>query len=189
MTFRKFIPAVAASAFLIAAAAASARAEGYRNTDVPMTVQEDLDLSRYLGTWYEIARFPNRFEEGCEGVTATYSAREDARINVVNRCRREGLDGPVEAAKGVARVRAPSKLEVNFVSWLSWLPLTWGDYWVLDVAEDYSVAVVGTPSGEQGWILARSPELGAEDLAEAKAVLRRNGYDPEALEMVPQTKE
>ncbi|QDI75136.1 MULTISPECIES: lipocalin family protein [Leisingera] len=189
MTFRKFIPAVAASALVIAAAAASVRAEGYRDTNVPMTVQEDLDLTRYLGIWYEIARFPNSFEEGCEGVTATYSAREDGRISVVNRCRREGLDGPVEAAEGVARVRAPGKLEVNFVSWLSWLPLTWGDYWVLDVTEDYSVAVVGTPGGEQGWILARSPELGAEELDAAKSVLRSNGYDPEALEMVPQTKE
>ncbi|GAB5432941.1 lipocalin family protein [Tritonibacter mobilis] len=166
--------------------AAPVQAAGYRDTDVAMTVQEDLDLSRYLGTWYEIARFPNRFEQGCAAVTAEYSPLPKDRIKVVNSCRKGGVTGPLETAEGVARVAGPGKLEVNFVSWLRLLPFTWGDYWVLDVDADYQVAVIGTPKGKQGWILARTPNISATELEAAKAVLRKNGYDTGALEMVPQ---
>ncbi|MEY8800358.1 lipocalin family protein [Leisingera sp. XS_AS12] len=178
----------AALAFSFAAFAlpSASMAEGYRDTDVPMAVETGLDLSRYLGKWYEIARFPNDFEKGCEGVTAEYSALPEGRIKVVNTCRKGAPDGPAESAEGKARVVAPGILEVNFVPWLSFLPFTWGDYWVLDVDDDYRVAVVGTPNGKQGWILARSPEISAEQLSEAKSVLRGNGYDIRALKMVPQ---
>ncbi|MBW3243893.1 lipocalin family protein [Epibacterium sp. DP7N7-1] len=164
----------------------SAQAGGYRDTDVPLTVEEDLDLSRYLGKWYEVARFPNNFEMGCEGVTAEYSALPEDRIKVVNSCHKGGLNGPIDTAEGVARVTGPGMLEVNFVPWLRILPFTWGDYWVLNVDTEYEVAVIGTPKGKHGWILARTPEISAEQLTEAKSVLRDNGYDIGALEMVPQ---
>lgn len=172
--------------FALMTLASGGRAEGFRDENVPMQVEEELDLSRYLGKWYEIARFPNNFEIGCEGVTAEYSALPEGRIKVVNSCHKAGLEGPVDRAEGVARVVAPGKLEVNFASWLSLLPFTWGDYWVLDVDANYEVAVIGTPKGKQGWILARSPQISAEQLTEAHSVLRRNGYDIGALEMVPQ---
>ncbi|WOI35131.1 lipocalin family protein [Tritonibacter scottomollicae] len=186
MNIRHQIRTLLATACCLTVVSTAAAADGYRDTSVAMTVEEDLDLSQYLGTWYEIARFPNNFEMGCEGVTAQYSARDDDRIDVVNRCYREGLNGPLDTAEGVARVAGQGRLEVNFVSWLRLLPFTWGDYWVLDVDAEYEVAVVGTPNGKQGWILARAPEISADKLTEAKSVLRKNGYDIGALEMVPQ---
>ena len=180
------IRAVLAVPFAVLGLSTVALADGYRDTDAPMQVDTRLDPSRYLGSRYEIARFPNSFEKGCEGVTAEYSSLPDGRIKVVNTCRKGAPDGPAESAEGVARVIAPGMLEVNFVSWLRFLPFTWGDYWVLDGDADHQVAVAGTPSGKQGWILARSPEISADQLAEAKSVLRDNGYDIRALKMVPQ---
>lgn len=165
----------------------SARAESYRDPSVDISAVGDLDLDRYLGKWYEIARFPNRFEEGCVGVTAEYGLREDGRISVTNTCRKTTLDGPVEQAEGEARIVAPGQLEVLFApQYLSFLPFVWGDYWVLDVTDDYSVSVVGTPKGSTGWILARTPQLSDAEYERALAVLRENGYDTGAIERVLQ---
>ncbi|SEO93006.1 apolipoprotein D and lipocalin family protein [Salinihabitans flavidus] len=164
-------------------------AESYRDTSVPMTVDDSLQIEPYLGRWYEIARFPVWFEEGCVGVTADYSARPDGRIDVLNTCREGALDGPVETASGVARVVAPGKLQVTFLPRFSWLPFLWGDYWVLDVTDDYTVAVIGAPDGGTGWILARSPQIPDEDFEAAADVLRRNGYDTARLFRVPQDKD
>jgi apolipoprotein D and lipocalin family protein len=150
---------------------------GYRDTDVPMRSVATLDTARYLGTWYEIARFPNRFEEDCTGVTAAYNLRDDGRISVTNTCRKGALDGPVEVAEGVARIAAPGQLKVKFV-W--WLPFE-GDYWVLDVTPDYTVAVVGEPEGDFGWILARTPQIDSTALLGARAVLEEFGYDTTQL--------
>ncbi|GKY88596.1 lipocalin family protein [Sinisalibacter aestuarii] len=171
---------------LILAAAASLglagpAAAGYRDIAVPIGVAVNLDLKRYLGKWYEIARFPNRFERGCAGVTADYALRPDDRITVVNTCRKGGLDGPVEVAKGVAEPVAPGKLEVTFVPWL---PFAKGDYWVLHVDPAYSFAVVGEPSGKTGWILARAPRLAPEKYDKAISVLQSMGYDTAKLERV-----
>ena len=75
----------------------------YRDTAVPMTTAGPVDLTRYQGLWYEIARFPNRFEEGCVGVTAEYTLADDGSVTVLNTCRKDTLDGPVTTAEGVAR--------------------------------------------------------------------------------------
>ena len=101
--------------FALMTLASGGRAEGFRDEDVPMQVEEELDLSRYLGTWYEIARFPNNFEIGCEGVTAEYSALPEGRIKVVNSCLKEGLDGPIDTAEGVRNTAsaAAEKLPVS----------------------------------------------------------------------------
>ncbi|MCC6007328.1 MAG: lipocalin family protein [Rhodobacteraceae bacterium] len=158
-----------------------AAAQGYRDRAVPMRVVETLDLERYQGLWYEIARFPNRFERGCAAVTAEYTLRADGQVDVRNTCRRGGPDGPAEAIEGVARVEGPGRLSVSFVSWL---PFARGDYWVLAVDRDYRVAVVGTPAGRTGWILARNPRITPAQLEAALAALVRNGYDVTALEFV-----
>ncbi|NNU81457.1 lipocalin family protein [Halovulum dunhuangense] len=149
----------------------------YRDTSIPMESVAQLDTERYLGLWYEIARFPNRFEEGCVGVTAEYGLLENGRISVTNSCRQGTLDGELEVAEGSARIAAPGQLKVKFVEWLPFE----GDYWVIGLSEDYSVSVVGVPSGDFGWILAREPQISDEALAEARAVLERFGYDTSRL--------
>lgn len=153
-------------------------AETYRDRSVEMAPVAALDVERYLGRWYEIARFPNRFEKGCEGVTAEYARREDGRISVLNTCRIGAPDGEVKSAEGQAKVVGPGKLSVTFVPWL---PFARGDYWVLYLDAAYTLAVVGAPRGTTGWILARTPSISPEARAAAEDVLRRNGYDPSRL--------
>lgn len=169
---------------LVLAAMPVAPAEArYRNTAAPLTVVADLDLTRYLGLWYEVARYPNRFERDCVAVTAEYGALPDGRISVRNSCRRRGFDAPLDVVEGTARVEGPGQLSVNFVRWL---PFVRGGYYVLDVTPDYSLAVVGEPGGRFGWVLARSPRITPAQWAHAEAVLRRNGYDLTDLYRVPQ---
>lgn len=150
------------------------------------TVQavDAVDLTRYAGDWFEIARFPNRFQDECAGdVRATYVARPDGRMDVTNRC--SGQSGDTIEARGVARVvdaQTRAKLEVRFApAWLSWLPMVWGDYWVIGLAHDYSWAVVGSPDREYLWILARMPALDWERHSLALATASANGYDVSRL--------
>ena len=139
-----------------------------------------VDLKRYAGQWYEIARLPNRFEKNCAGeVTANYSLRDDGRISLVNRCRK--TNNKWQEAEGVARVvnkNRNAQLEVRFApSFLSFLPLVWGDYWIIDLAPDYSYAAVGDPTRKYFWVLARTPQM---DDATYKAILERaaaQGFD------------
>lgn len=147
----------------------------------PPPVAKDVDLEESLGTWYEIARFEGMpFQEGCTGTTADYALREDGRIDVVNRCIR---DGELDVAEGVARRAdpegSPAKLEVSFF----W-PF-YGDYWILAVDEE-RYAVVGSPSRERLWILAREPSL-AESTYERLVVLAASrGFDVRRLQRTPQ---
>jgi len=150
-----------------------------RDASVPMQVVGAVDLSRYLGTWYEIARFPNRFERGCSKVTATYSVNADGTINVANACTKGGA---AEVANGKAWVVEGAKLKVTFVPWLG--DIAAGDYWIMDLKSDYSMAVVGAPSGGFGWILARKPQLSKADTDRALKALAKNGYDTAQLEWV-----
>lgn len=145
---------------------------------------DSIDLDRYLGEWVEIARFPNRFQRTCAAdVRATYVRRPDGRIAVINRCRT--ADRGVIEAHGVARVvdsRTPAKLKVRFApALLSFLPFVWGDYWIIGLAADYSWAVVGSPDREYLWILARTPNIAADELAAAVDVARANGFEVDRL--------
>ena len=149
----------------------------------PLRTVPFVDLNRYAGDWFEIARFPNRFQRQCIGdVRASYARRPDGRLDVVNRCRTAKGE---TVARGVARVvdeRTSAKLEVRFApAWLSWLPPVWGDYWIIGLAPDYSWAVVGDPSRKYLWILARTASLGAEAVAAAREAARTNGFDVERL--------
>jgi apolipoprotein D and lipocalin family protein len=146
-------------------------------------VTEYVDIGRYVGTWYEIARYPNSFEQGCVGVTATYEALPDGRLKVINACRDEP-DGPVaREIVGVARVADPqsnAKLKVQFF----W-PFE-GDYWIIELGPDYQYAVVGVPSRTFLWILSRTPAMDEALFADILARLPDWGYEPARLYMVPQ---
>lgn len=172
---------LALAAAVTVASAAPAAAERYRDTSQPIGVVTNLDIDRYLGRWYEIARFPVWFERNCQAVTADYALNPDGTIAVVNTCRKGSPDGPKDVAEAVGRVISPGKLEVNFVPWL---PFTWGDYWVLHIDRAYSYAVVGNPGGKSGWILARSPDLSQADYEKAISVLESMGYDTSRMERV-----
>lgn len=157
----------------------------YRDTGVPIATAMQVDLNRYQGLWYEIARFPVSFEEGCVGVTAEYSLRPDGTVRVVNTCRDGDLSAPPESAEATARAvdSTRAKLKVDFVPFI---PFTDGDYWILDIDEGYRTAVIGTPDGTAGWILAREPRIGAERLERGYDVLRRAGYDVSRMILTPQ---
>lgn len=136
-----------------------------------------VDLERYLGVWFEIARYDQRFERACVGgVTATYSVRGDGSIDVVNGCRRS--DGSTKEAHGRAKIVDPAtkaKLKVSFFG-----PF-YGDYWILDHADDYSWSIVGEPSGRYLWILSRRPSPGQAAIEALVGRARGLGYDTRSL--------
>jgi len=145
-----------------------------------------VNLQRYVGTWHEIARFPTWFQDSgslrCEDVTATYTARPDGRITVVNRCR-NALDGDEErSAEGVAYSAAPGndRLRVSFF----W-PF-YGDYWVIGLDPDYRWAVVGAPGRDYLWILSRTPQMAPADYNAAVAIAAREGFDTSRLQRTRQ---
>ena len=146
----------------------------------PRTV-DAVDLGAYMGTYYEIARFPNRFQKKCTGnVTATYELRPDGLVTVINRCRTAA--GTITEARGVAKRAGedPSnaKLKVRFApAFLSLLPAVWGDYWILGLGPGYSFAVVGDPSRTYLWILSRTPVMPDLAYRQAQDIAAANGYD------------
>ena len=149
----------------------------------PLATVDNVELGRYTGRWYEIARYPNSFEPGCVGVTADYAFREDGRISVLNTCVEGSLDGNVRLIEGVARVVDPNtnaKLAVTF------FPPFEGDYWILELGEDYEYAVVGDPSRTFLWILSRDPALDEDLYEDILSRLPEKSYDPNRLELVPQ---
>ncbi len=155
--------------------------EVYRDTTVPIASKAVFDPARYLGTWYEVARFPVPFEAGCVGVTATYGMQDDGDISVRNTCRNP--DGSVKSTiMGTAKIVGPGRLKVSFPS----VPFGASDYWVLWVDEGYRTAVVGAPNGRSGWVLNREKQIPADRLNAAREVLDFNGYDVTRLMEVPQ---
>lgn len=149
---------------------------------------DSVDLDKYIGTWYEIAKIPNSFQDHCiKNTTAYYEINEDGDIIVLNSCIDE--DGEIDDAEGLARIvdkRTNSKLEVSFVSLLGW-HIFWGDYWILGLDEDYNYVAVGTPSRKYGWILARAPQMNSEDMEFCYSVFEKNGYNRENFELSTQT--
>ena len=144
-----------------------------------------VDLPRYLGTWFEIARLPNSFQDGagraCAQTTATYEARPDGTIGVMNRCR-DAAGAMVEATARAYAVEGTgnSKLRVSFF----W-PF-YGDYWVIGLVPDYRWAVVGAPGRNYLWVLSRTPTLPAGDYAEAVGIAAAQGFDIARLRATPQ---
>ena len=152
----------------------------------PPTTVPSVDLNRYIGLWYEIARIPNSFQKKCAaGTTAEYSLREDGRISVLNRCFKS--DGSLDEAQGVARIRddqTNAKLQVSFVRILG-RNRFWGDYWIIGLNENYQWAVVGHPKRKYGWILSRTPEITPELRLQIDSLLENQGYNPEEFVDTP----
>jgi len=148
--------------------------------DRPLDLVESIDLQRYQGLWYEIGRLPNRFQDECSSnVTAEYTLLDDGRIKVVNRCKRP--NGEMNEAEGVARRPDPDReaaLEVRFApKWLSWLSFVWGDYQIMALSDDYRSVLIGAPSREYLWILAREPVLPEDRLDELLDEADRQGFN------------
>lgn len=145
-----------------------------------------VDLQRYVGNWYEVARFPTWFQDSsslrCDDVTATYTARPDGKIDVVNRCRNGLAGGEPKVAEGTAYSAAPGndRLRVSFF----W-PF-YGDYWVIGLDPDYRWAVVGAPGRDYLWVLSRTPQMAPADYAAAVAIAAREGFDTNRLQRTRQ---
>ncbi|AQP48208.1 hypothetical protein BW730_12545 [Tessaracoccus aquimaris] len=141
---------------------------------------ESLDLERYLGLWYEIGRLPLKWEDpAATCITAEYRLGEDDAVEVDNRCFDEA--GEPTQSLGRATVVGPGRLKVTFLpAALRWLPFTQGDYWVLKIAGDYSVSLVGTPDHKNLWLLAREPELDEAVASDYLDEARRQGFSLEA---------
>lgn len=174
---KPFLPALA---LLLAASACEVFVPSSRHWGTPMFVVSNLQPGQLAGTWYEVASFPQRFQEGCGVTTATYSMREDGSLGVLNRCQVQGKPGVVREIAGTARMQGPGQFQVN----LDGVPFPAG-YWVLYLSRDGRTMVVGNPGRFGGWVLRREPSVTPEILDIARAVFERNGYDVAALQRTP----
>ena len=157
---------------------------GCQTPGAHLEVVDALDLDRYAGRWYEIASFPQRFQKGCVATMATYTLRDDGRIRVDNECRDGSFDGEIRQAEGVAWLAdpdgSPAKLKVQFF----W-PFR-GDYWVIDLDDDYRHAVIGHPSRKYLWILSRERTMDPDVYAALLSRIEAQGYDLGQLEQTAQ---
>jgi apolipoprotein D and lipocalin family protein len=148
---------------------------------------DKVDLKKYVGLWYEVAKIPNSFQDQCiYGTTAEYKIDEDGDIIVTNSCYDE--KDKLDVAEGLAKVvdkNTNAKLEVSFVSFLGIRPF-WGDYWIIGLDENYQWAVVGTPSRKYGWILSRTPSLPDSTMENIFEILKSQHYNPVDFEMSKQ---
>lgn len=155
-----------------------------QKTMIDKTVVKELDIKKYMGTWYEIARYDHRFEHGMVGVTATYSIRKDGKIEVLNSGYKESLDGKYSQAVGKAKIpdpaNNPAKLKVSFF-WFFY-----GDYFVLDLDKDYQWVLIGSSSDKYLWILSRKPQMEKALYDQLLSKLQTRGYDVSKLIKVDQ---
>lgn len=172
--------------FLLISALVGLLAAGCSSTPdhPPLETVDRVDLNRYMGKWYEIARLPAWFQRGCVDATAEYEFMDDGRVSVINSC----LDGKGnrDEAKGIARVVDPetnAKLKVSFGNWFVRLlsRITEGDYWIIYLEPDYSVAIVATPNRDYLWILSREPEMDDAQYDELVEFCRKRGFDTSKL--------
>ena len=156
---------------------------GAAKSDSPLTVVDVVDLNRYLGMWYEIASYPSWFQKGCTASTAEYSLLSDGKIQVINRCHKDSLEGPLKVSKGKAEV-ADTATNAKLKVWFFW-PFK-GNYWIIDLSPDYQWVVVGEPSRKYLWILSRTPTMDEAVYQEILERLPQKGYDPAGLRKTAQ---
>jgi apolipoprotein D and lipocalin family protein len=152
----------------------------------PLKTVAAVDVPRYMGTWHEVAKYPNWFQKKCASSTqATYSLQADGRVQVLNRCKTD--KGEWSEALGAARQiggPASAQLKVRFApAWLSFIPMVWGDYWIIDLDPDYQWVVVSEPKREYLWILSRTPQLPAATYQALLAKLDKLGFDLKKIEL------
>ncbi|MDH3328946.1 MAG: lipocalin family protein [Desulfobulbaceae bacterium] len=144
----------------------------------PLKTVPHVDLERYAGLWFEIARYPNKFQKGCIGSKATYTLRDDGKLAVLNQCYDTSFSGKIRSAKGKALVvdrQTNAKLKVTFF----W-PFA-GDYWIIELGENYEYAVVGHPKRKYLWILSREKTMGEDLYQSILSRLESQGYDTAKL--------
>ncbi len=154
----------------------------------PVQTIASLDVPRYMGTWFELAKFPNVFQRKCVGNTrAVYTLNVDNTVQVLNRCRIQ--DGSAIEALGQAKQMGNATspvLKVRFApEWLGWLPLVWGDYWVIDLDDQYQLAAVSDAKREYLWVLSRSPKIDQARYAALLQRLKQQGFDVDKLQVTP----
>lgn len=167
--------------FIFLSAGSGCKNDKPENMDIS-TVKE-LDLERYMGTWYEIARFDHSFERGLVGVTASYELRPDGKITVINAGYKNSLDGKYKEAKGKAKQPnpdEPGKLKVAFFLFF------YADYFILELDENYRWVIIGSSSDKYLWILSRTPQLEQESLDSILKKARERGYNTDKLIWVEQ---
>jgi apolipoprotein D and lipocalin family protein len=190
------VKSIEAALLLVAAitlATVTRPALAQRNATQPspgsVTPVDSVDLDRYAGRWYEVARFPNSFQSDCAGETvAEYERLSNGQIRVVNSCRQ--ADGTMKRAEGRAKLAdrdgPTSKLKVRFApAFLSFLPMVWGKYWVLDLTDDYSAALVGEPGRKYLWVLSRTPIMPDSTYRRMVDTAERQGFDVRRLQRSP----
>lgn len=154
-----------------------------RTQTLSMKTVEKVDLNRYMGTWYEIARFPHSFEKGLVGVTATYSIKKYGNVEVINLGFKDSLSGKLKKAKGFAKIpdpNVPGRLMVYFF----W-PFG-GEYLILDLDDNYQYALVGSSSLNYLWILCRTPQMDETIYIKLVEKAKSLGFDTSRLVKVLQ---
>ena len=169
-----------ALALIAFAAIATAHAE-----PAPLVSVPSVDVPRYMGTWHEVAKYPNWFQRKCASSTqATYTLQADGRVQVLNRCKTD--KGEWTEALGAARqIGGPNspRLKVRFApEWLSFIPMVWGDYWIIDLDPNYQWVVVSEPKREYLWILSRTPQMPAAIYQDLLGKLHDRGFDLKRIE-------
>ena len=179
-----------AAALAVAAWGVAAQTTATPTPLPPVSTIATLDVPRYMGTWYELAKFPNRFQAKCVANTrARYLAQTDGSVQVLNSC--VTADGSTIDALGKAiQVGAATspKLQVRFApAWLSWLPMVWGDYWVIDLDADYQLAAVSDSQREYLWVLSRTPQINDKAYGALMERLKAQHFEVQKLERTVQT--
>lgn len=173
----KILSASAAAAVMTGIAIAYSKKKNHESLP-ELDVVDDVDLDKYLGEWYEIARLPAPFEKNCYATKAIYSKNADGTIKVENICHKRDVDGPVKTVTGKAYIPNPNKnakLKVQFF----W-PFK-GDYWILDLPESYEYALVGEPSRKHMWILSRTPQIELNALQTLIDKAKNKGFNTDKL--------
>ncbi len=161
-----------------------------KGSDLPTVVS--VDIKRYAGQWYEIAKYPNKFQKKCvANTTATYALKDNGRISVINSCLQK--DGRTQVAKGEAKIQdkaTNAKLKVRFAPGiLSWISAVWGDYWIIYLDEQYENVAIGEPGREYFWILSRKPTMTDVLYQDILRKAESLGFQPGKVEKTPQNAE
>ena len=178
--------------FSVCAPLASAQSQSSEASPAPLESIASLDVPRYMGTWYEVAKYPNWFQKRCiANTSATYAVQPNGMLQVLNRCQKE--DGSITDALGEAKqvgdTNSP-KLKVRFApAWLSFLPFVWGNYWVIDLDPQYQLAAVSEPSRKYLWILSRTQTVEPKVYEALMQRLKQQGFNLDAIEISKQTTE